>query len=69
MDKEREGKPWLFFLKCLLAAYILTGALRRKRHAGRHAWVISEKIHEICLNMKKTFYKQEIYDILRWYEA
>ena len=27
MDKEREGKPWLFFLKCLLAAYILTGAL------------------------------------------
>lgn len=27
------------------------------------------KIHEICLNMKKTFYKQEIYDILRWYEA
>ena len=31
--------------------------------------MISEKIHEICLNMKKTFYKQEIYDILRWYEA
>ena len=24
--------------------------------------MISEKIHEICLNMKKTFYKQEIYD-------
>ena len=31
--------------------------------------MIFGKIREICLNMKKTFYKQEIYDILQQYEA